>query len=100
MPQNSRILVAAFAMATTLALPLLAQEKPRIAGPVEGGYLLPNGWTITPAGEQVVVPDLPLNILPLADGKRALVTSNGYNDHDLSLVDLAKKGVVARQNVR
>ena len=79
-------------MAATLALPLLAQEKPRTAGPVEGGFLLPNGWTITPAGEQVSLPDLPLNILPLADGKHALVASSGYNDHDLSLIDLADEG--------
>ena len=100
MSQPTRLLAASLAIAVTLALPLLAQEKPRTAGPVEGGYLLPNGWTITPAGEQVVLPDLPLNILPLADGKHALVTSNGYNDHDLSLVDLAKKEVLARQNVR
>ena len=100
MPHASRLLAAALTVAATLALPLLAQEKPRTAGPVEGGFLLPNGWTITPAGEQVVLTDLPLNILPLADGRHALVASNGYNDHELSLVDLAEKEVVARQNVR
>ncbi|WP_165246372.1 bifunctional YncE family protein/alkaline phosphatase family protein [Paludisphaera soli] len=111
MPKPTRLQAAALATAATLAFPLLAQEKtqapapvqakekPRTAGPVEGGYLLPNGWTITPAGEQVVIPDLPLDILPLADGERVLVTSNGYNDHDLSLIDLGRKEVVARQNV-
>ena len=99
-----RTLAAALATASVLALPLLAQDaapaKPRTAGPVEGGYLLPNGWTITPAGEQVDLPDLPLNILPVGDGGRALVTSNGYNDHDLSLVDLGRREVVAKANVR
>ncbi|AMV37291.1 bifunctional YncE family protein/alkaline phosphatase family protein [Planctomyces sp. SH-PL62] len=105
MPHASRLLAAALSATAVLALPLLlaAQDKvtaPRTAGPVEGGYLLPNGWTITPAGEQVVLPDLPLNILPLADGKRVLVSNSGYNDHDLSLIDLEKKKVVARQNVR
>ncbi|WP_435018215.1 alkaline phosphatase family protein [Tundrisphaera sp. TA3] len=107
MTQPTRLQAAALALAATLAVPLLAQEKPpqpdqapRTAGPVAGGYLLPNGWTITPAGDQVPLPDLTLNVLPLADGKHALVTSNGYNDHDLSLVDLAEKKVVARQNVR
>ncbi len=98
------------AAAAPLALPLLAQEDPRkaspalaktrAAGPVEGGFLLPNGWTISPAGDQVVLHDLPLNILPLPDGEHALVTCNGYNDHDLNLVDLKTKAVVARQNVR
>ncbi|MEJ7640413.1 MAG: bifunctional YncE family protein/alkaline phosphatase family protein, partial [Singulisphaera sp.] len=95
-----RLLVTSLVMAAALALPLLAQEKPHTAGPVEGGFLLPNGWTITPAGEQVALPDLPLNILPLADGKHALVACNGFNDHDLSLIDLAEKAVVAKQNVR
>ena len=37
--------------------------KPRYPGPVPGGYLLPNGWTITPTGRQVELSDLPLNII-------------------------------------
>ncbi len=100
MPQPTRLLAASLAMAATLALPLLAQDKPQFAGPIEGGFLLPNGWTITPAGAQVDLTDLPLNILPLADGKHALVATNGFNDHQLSLVDLAEKAVVAKQDVR
>ncbi|WP_435008265.1 alkaline phosphatase family protein [Tundrisphaera lichenicola] len=102
MPQFTRLKAAALAaaVAATLAVPILAQDRTQTAGPIAGGYLLPNGWTISPAGDQVILPDLPLNILPLADGKHALVSSNGYNDHDLSLVDLADKSVVTRQNVR
>ena len=38
--------------------------------------------------EQVLLTDLPLNILPLADSRQALVATSGYNAHDLSLVDL------------
>ena len=45
----------------------------RYPGPTENGYLLPNGWTISPAGEQVTLTDLPLNILPLADNRHAVV---------------------------
>jgi len=70
-------------------LPLPADDPPRRPGPTAQGYLLPNGWTITPAGKQVLLTDLPLNILPLADGKRALVATSGYNKHELSLIDLA-----------
>lgn len=65
-----------------------AQDAPRFAGPVEGGYLLPNGWTVTPVGTQVTLTDLPLNIIALADNKHALVASSGYNAHELVLVDL------------
>jgi YVTN family beta-propeller protein len=93
-----RLRLALFA-ATLAAVPLAAEDKPRTAGPVEGGYLLPNGWTITPAGRQVTVSDLPLNIIPLPDG-RALVATSGFNIHELSLVDLAKGEVIAKEAVR
>jgi YVTN family beta-propeller protein len=99
-----RILALAVVLAATLALPLLGQqsdgEKPRYAGPTDRGFLLPNGWTLTPAGDQVTLTDLPLNIIPLADGKRALVATSGYNAHELSLVDLDSKGVITKATVR
>ncbi|MDX2035250.1 MAG: alkaline phosphatase family protein [Isosphaeraceae bacterium] len=100
MQSLARVSAAALGLAAVLSLPLLAQDKPRYAGPTEKGFLLPNGWTITPAGEQVPLNDLVLNILPLADGKHALVTSDGFNEHELSLVDLASKTVVSKAPVR
>ena len=42
-------------------------------GPNENGFLLPNGWTISPAGVQVELTDMPLNIRPLSDGRHVLV---------------------------
>jgi YVTN family beta-propeller protein len=75
------------------------QQAPQYAGAVERGFLLPNGWTLTPAGQQVVLMDLPLNILPLADNRHALAATSGYNAHELALIDLADKTVVARQKV-
>jgi YVTN family beta-propeller protein len=99
-----RMIVLAATLTAALALPLLGQqsdgEKPRYAGPTGRGFLLPNGWTLTPAGDQVTLTDLPLNILPLADGKRALVATSGYNAHELSLVDLDTKATVAKTAVR
>ncbi len=100
MLKHARHLATALVTSAVIALPLLAQEKPKMVGPVEGGYLLPNGWTITPAGSQVPLTDLPLNILPMLDGKHALVASNGFNDHELSLVDLERKTILTKQNVR
>ena len=35
---------------------------------------------------------MPLNIIPLADGRSALVATSGYNKHELSLVDLVDGG--------
>jgi YVTN family beta-propeller protein len=108
-----RLFPLAAAMAVPLVvLPLLAQDAPRpgaapapgaaprFAGPVPGGFLLPNGWTITPAGEQIELPDLPLNILPLPDGRHALAATSGFNDHVLAVVDLEAKKVVAQETVK
>jgi YVTN family beta-propeller protein len=89
-----------FVLATTVALLARGGDKPRFAGPSERGFLLPNGWTITPAGEQVILTDLPLNIVPTPDGRHALVATSGYNAHELSLVDLPARKVVASQAVR
>src|SRR5579863_3469427 len=79
------------------AQPSAIEQKPRTAGPTEQGFLLPNGWRLTPAGRHVVLTDLPLNIIPLADNKRALVATSGYNRHQLSLVDLEQQKVLASE---
>jgi YVTN family beta-propeller protein len=77
-----------------------AQDKPARPGPTDKGFLLPNGWTITPTGKHVPLTDLPLNIVPLPDGKHALVATSGYNKHQLSLVDLTTPTIVDQQTVR
>src|SRR5258708_2722203 len=85
-----------------LTFPVVAQEKlkPPLPGPTETGVLLPNGWTLTPAGKHVVLTDLPLNIIPLADNKHALVATSGYNKHELSLIDLSSQEIIDKQTVR
>jgi YVTN family beta-propeller protein len=84
----------------SISAALRAQDVHSYAGPTKGGFLLPNGWVISPVGEQVLVPDLPLNILPLPDGRHALVATSGYNAHDLALVNLESRSVVDRQAIR
>ena len=74
--------------------------SPGSPGPTGKGFLLPNGWTVSPAGDQVTLTDLPLNIIPLDDGRHALAATSGYNAHELSLVDLAGKKVVAKLTVK
>ncbi|MDR3632848.1 MAG: bifunctional YncE family protein/alkaline phosphatase family protein [Isosphaeraceae bacterium] len=81
------------------ALGAVAQEAPRFAGPTEKGFLLPNGWTITPAGRHVPLTDMVLNIMPLADGRHAIAATSGYNRHELSLVDLEARKVVSAESV-
>ncbi len=87
------LLLAAVGLGSTIA-GRGEEAKPQTPGQRAQGFLLPNGWTIAPAGRQVLLTDLPLNIIPLADSRRALVAASGYNAHELAIVDLesGKKG--------
>jgi YVTN family beta-propeller protein len=100
--QRRLLLVASLGVVLVPFWPLSGQDKdkPTYAGPTDKGFLLPNGWTLTPAGKHVALTDLPLNIIPLADGKHALVATSGYNQHQLSLVDLADPKIVDQQTVK
>ncbi|MEX0676505.1 MAG: bifunctional YncE family protein/alkaline phosphatase family protein [Pirellulales bacterium] len=83
------------------ALPTaFAADKAEFPGQKEKGFLLPNGWMITPAGEQVILKDLPLNIIPLALGRHALVATSGYNAHELTVVDLEANEIKQTETVR
>ncbi|MFO0952490.1 MAG: alkaline phosphatase family protein [Isosphaeraceae bacterium] len=79
------------------------QDKPPAKavypGPTTDGFLLPNGWKITPAGSQVELTDLPLNIIAV-DDRHALAASSGFNAHNLVLVDLEARKAVATETVR
>ncbi len=94
-----RPLLTACILLTTAAA-LSAQEKPTknppgYPGPTDAGYVLPNGWRLTPAGQQIILTDLPLNIRVTPDGKYALVATNGYNAHELTAIDLATREKVS-----
>src|SRR5450755_1778422 len=96
---NHRILLTAALASALLALAAAGDDLAR-PGPTDKGFLLPNGWTITPAGKQIALSDLPLNITPLADGKHVLVATSGFNNHELSVIDLESQKVVDHQTVR
>src|SRR5262245_47582154 len=89
----------------TLALaddtPKTKSDSSQFPGPTAEGFLLPNGWRLTPVGRHVVTTDLPLNIVPLQDNRHALIASSGYNSHDLALVDLsAEPKIISKSAVR
>lgn len=74
-------------------------KTPQFPGRTESGVLLPNGWRLTPVGDQVPLTDLPLNILVTSDGKNAFVATSGYNAHELTAVELATRGKSTVQTV-
>ena len=81
-----------FTLLIIILLPalLFAQQKPgKYRG--RGSVLLPNGWSLTPAGSSLPLGDLPLNIAVSPDKKYLAVTNNGQSKHSLQLIN-AKKG--------
>ena len=100
--------VTQFAAGLTMALvcgwsgmvSLRAQQAPQFAGATDRGFVLPNAWVLNPAGEQILLADLPLNIIPLADNRHVLAATSGYNTHELTLIDLASRTIVDRQAVQ
>lgn len=52
---------------------------------------LPNGWTLSPAGTQILLGDLPLNLVISHNKKMAAVTNNGQSTQTIELIDIAQK---------
>ena len=68
------------------------KEQP---GPIPGGFDLPNGWRITPAGKVVAdLNDLVLKVSPSPDGRVIAAVNSGYLPHGLSLIDTRTHRVV------
>jgi len=59
-----------------------------------GKVLLPNGWSLSPAGTQLPLGDLPLNIAVTPDLKFAAVTNNGYSKQSIQLINISEKKLV------
>lgn len=49
---------------------------------------LPNGWSLTPAGKQVDVGDLPLNMAVSPDNKWIAITNNGQSDQSVQILEV------------
>ena len=82
------ILIALFVFLVTP--PLNAQLKQDNPGPVK----LPNGWSLSPAGKQIPVGDLPLNIAVSPDQRYAAITNNGESEQSIQLIDLQEEKVL------
>ncbi|MDR3457521.1 MAG: alkaline phosphatase family protein [Verrucomicrobiae bacterium] len=66
----------------------------------DGSMLLPNQWSLRPAGsQQIDLGDFPVNIALTPDGRYAAVLHCGYGHHEVELVDLNKGVVTCRTNV-
>lgn len=80
-------------LATALTLTAGAQSPETKEDLLKKKVLLPNGWTLTPAGKSLPLGDLPLNIAVSSSGQFAAVTNNGQSTQTLQLID-AKQEVI------
>ncbi len=61
----------------------------------DNSILLPNQWSLRPAGTQVQLENFPVNVAVRPHGHFAAVLHSGYGPHVVSLVDLTKAKVVS-----
>ncbi len=74
---------------TLLFSPLIRAQEHRLPGKISGHrVLLPNGWKLSPAGKELSLGDLPLNLDVSPDGRYAIVTNNGEGTQTVSVVDI------------
>jgi YVTN family beta-propeller protein len=81
---------AAFFLLVTIAL---AAQTPQS---IPGGYALPNGWRLTPAGKSLETSDMVLNATPAPDGESVIAMHAGYNPHGLVVIDTKTEQIVQR----
>jgi YVTN family beta-propeller protein len=59
----------------------------------DGSAITPQGWRVTPAGEQTALGSGPLAVAVSPKGKFAIVANAGYGNHSLMVVDTATGAV-------
>jgi DNA-binding beta-propeller fold protein YncE len=65
----------------------------------DGSVLLPNQWSLRPAGRQVDLGDFPVNIAVHPDGRFAAILHSGHGAHEIVVVDLKTATAVSRVRV-
>src|SRR5690349_19966593 len=78
----------------------LAPPQPIWPGaPSDGSVLLPNQWSLRPAGRQVPLGDFPVNIAVHPGSRYAAVQHSGYGKQSVQVVDLTTRAVVSQAPV-
>ncbi len=65
----------------------------------DGSVLLPNMWSLKPAGRQIPMEDFPVNMAVHDSGRFVAVLHAGFGTHQIAVVDLRKGEVVGRTKV-
>jgi DNA-binding beta-propeller fold protein YncE/phospholipase C len=75
-------------LAASLLQGCSTQPAANLPGPLaDGRTRLPNGWYLSPAGKQVPVGELPLNMAVSPDERYVILNNNGTGEHSLTVVE-------------
>ena len=86
------LLSLAFGLTTVRAADLPGQRA-------DGSVLLPNQWSLRPAGTQIAMGDFPVNIALHPGGKFAAVLHCGHGTHEVVVIELATRAIVSRTKI-
>lgn len=99
-PANNRLLTIAFC--TTILFNFIATNSKAQNAPdslKSRKVLLPNGWSLSPAGRSLPLGDLPLNIQISNSQKLMAVTNNGQSKHSIQLIDPKTEKILHEQPI-
>jgi YVTN family beta-propeller protein len=66
----------------------IGQATKQLPKHIPGGFDLPNGWRITPAGRSIAtIEDLVLNLVASPDGRIVIASHSGYLPHGIDVID-------------
>jgi YVTN family beta-propeller protein len=65
----------------------------------DGSILLPNQWSLRPAGRQIALGDFPVNIAVHPSGQYAAILHAGYGSHEVITVGLSNGRIIGRTTV-
>ncbi|HWJ27779.1 MAG TPA: beta-propeller fold lactonase family protein, partial [Flavisolibacter sp.] len=86
-----KIYMSLFFVVTTIMLQAQAYKLP---GKDKNQVLLPNGWSLSPAGRSLSLGDLPLNMAVSSSGRWIAVTNNGQSTQSIQLIDARREKVM------
>ena len=81
-----KLLLPAALATLVLAAPLRAADWP--GAKPDGTTLLPNMWSLKPAGRHIALSDFPVNIALHPGGQFAAVLHAGHGKHVIAILDL------------
>ena len=92
---------AMFCLCASACLPAADEPAPRVlpGQKTDGSVLLPNQWSLRPAGNQIELGDFPVNIAVHPKGKFAAILHCGHGKHEIIVVDIKGEKIVSRTPV-